>query len=67
MVFIKHDIDDIIDKIEFYYNNYELLRKLAEEGKNTTKKNYSYEAQLKPRIKVIEESIKGGNEWKKEF
>lgn len=62
MVFIKHDIDDIIDKIEFYYNNYELLRKLAEEGKNTTKKNYSYEAQLKPRIKVIEESIKGGNE-----
>ena len=67
MVFIKHDVDDILDKIEFYYNNYELLRKLAEEGKITTKKSYSYETQLKPRIKVIEESIKGGNEWKKEF
>ena len=62
MVFIKHDVDDILDKIEFYYNNYELLRKLAEEGKITTKKSYSYETQLKPRIKVIEESIKGGNE-----
>lgn len=62
MVFIKHDIDDIIDKIEFYYNNYELLKEIAKEGKITTKKNYSFDAQLKPRIKIIEAIIKGGNE-----
>lgn len=58
IVLIKPDVQDILTKIEYYYRNPKLLRKLSIKGKKVTYKNYSYKKQIKPRLKLIKNVMK---------
>ena len=61
MVIIKPDENEIINRIEYYYQNPDKLRKLGISGKKTTSEAYSYENQIKHRINILENIIKRSN------
>lgn len=61
IVIIKPDADNIIDKVLHYYNNPEELNNLSKQGREKILELYSYEKQIKPRIKVLEECLKKTN------
>lgn len=58
MVIIKPNVDEIVEKVEFYYNNPEKLKKLGINGKKTTENAYSYDNQIMRRINVLNDIIK---------
>ena len=57
LVIIKHDVDDIVNKVLYFYENYNELRKLSTSGMNKIKTIYSVDYQIKPRIKILEHAI----------
>ena len=58
MVFIKPNVDSIVEKIEYYYTKHDLLKQVAENGYKTTKSVYSYSRQIMPRINIINRLIR---------
>lgn len=62
IVLIKPNKEEIIEKIQYYYDNPQKLKNLGISGKKTTEDVYSYESQILSRIKIIEKVI---NENKK--
>lgn len=57
IIIIKPDVNDIIEKVELLYNDAKLLRKLAKNCRKNILKLYSYDSQMKPRIKLLKKLI----------
>lgn len=55
---INNDPYDISKKIGFYIDNPIILNKIGQNGNNKTRKLFSYENQIVPRIKIYEEILK---------
>ena len=53
MAFIRPYVPFVVEKVEFYYKHPELLKSLAENGKQTTAEVYSYQKQIQPRVAAI--------------
>lgn len=64
IVIIKHSVDDVLKKIEYYYRNPEELKNVGEAGKRKSEQIYSYENQMKPRLKVLTEILETESEHK---
>ncbi len=58
IVIIPHDSEAIVNRINDLYSNPEKLREIAENGSTKIREIYSYENQLSPRIKILEEMLK---------
>src|SRR5262249_12043833 len=57
LVFVPHDVSSIVDKISWYYRNPSELRSVAESGKLRAQQVYSFERQVKPRLKILKKEI----------
>jgi glycosyltransferase involved in cell wall biosynthesis len=57
IVLLKYDLDEIVDKLSWYYHHPESLREIGENGKETIKKLYSCDAQITPRVNVLRKLI----------
>lgn len=58
IVIIKHEVDDIFNKIQYYKDRPDQLAELKTLGRNKAMQLYSAEAQLLPRFKVFDDIIK---------
>ncbi|KLU64360.1 glycosyl transferases group 1 [Desulfosporosinus acididurans] len=58
IVIIQHDVGDIINTIEYYYQHPDELRSLCVYGHKKIQRLYSLEVQIKPRIALLENEIK---------
>jgi glycosyltransferase involved in cell wall biosynthesis/predicted O-methyltransferase YrrM len=57
IVILSGNIDKMIEKIEYYYANPAILKKIGENGQNRIRDLYSFESQLAPRIALLKEEI----------
>ena len=57
IVIIEHDVEDILEKVEYYYKNFKELKEIGENGFKKILDVYSYENQIQPRIEVINDVI----------
>jgi Glycosyl transferases group 1 len=57
IVIVENNRQDIVKRIEFYYNNTELLYALAEKGKKKSRELYNLDTQMNPRIKLLESTL----------
>ena len=57
MVIIPHDAQEIVKIIENYYQHPGKLQEIGEAGRLRIKEIYSYENQIAPRIKILEDVI----------
>lgn len=60
---IDRNTAHIVDRIEYYYSNPDKLQNLASEGKRRILQLYNYDAQIKPRIELIEDEITRYPNW----
>jgi len=60
IVIIPHDCDGIVKIIEAYYNAPDKLRSIGEKGAAKLQEVFSYENQILPRIKILENEIRTG-------
>ncbi|RSK48393.1 glycosyltransferase family 4 protein [Hymenobacter rigui] len=58
IVIIENEVNNIYDHVEYYYHNPDQLEQLAEEGLNKIESLYSTEAQMAPRIEIINQAMK---------
>lgn len=58
LIIVKPNVEDIVEKIEFLYNNPKQLMKISKAGLKKVKKVYSYKSQICPRIKIIRQIAK---------
>jgi glycosyltransferase involved in cell wall biosynthesis len=58
IVVIRHDVKDILDKIEYYISEPEQLKKLCENGYKRVKEMYGYDLQIAPRINLLTDALK---------
>ncbi|WP_281252433.1 glycosyltransferase [Sporomusa malonica] len=59
IVIIEYDVDNIIEKLSYYYDHPDKLRGVCEKGYAKIRDNYSYEKQIRPRIDLITKELKG--------
>lgn len=57
IIIIKNDSDDIMKKVEYLYNNPEKIKEIAQNSRKKILELYSYDAQIKPRIELLENII----------
>jgi hypothetical protein len=57
IVLISRNVDEIAGKIEYYLENPQLLKEIAEAGCTRTRQLYGYEAQIAPRIKLLRDEM----------
>jgi glycosyltransferase involved in cell wall biosynthesis len=57
IVILDYDPQKIVDKIEFYIDNPELLKEIGINGCNKVKQIYNYENQILPRIEILKNLI----------
>lgn len=57
IVIIPHDSEIIVQQIETFINNPKMLQSIAEKGQKKIIELYNFEAQIKPRIKLLEDEI----------
>jgi glycosyltransferase involved in cell wall biosynthesis len=57
IVIIPHNSDGIVEILDYYYSHPAELRKIAENGSVKIRDVYSYENQILPRIKIINEIL----------
>ena len=62
IVIIPHDADRIVRIIEAFYKKPDKLRSVAEKGAAKMREVFSYERQLLPRIKILENKIKNATD-----
>lgn len=58
IVIISLNVSEICDIIEYYYQNYDQLYKLARQGQEKFSKVFDIKNQMNPRLKLIQEIIK---------
>lgn len=57
-VLIQPEVTDMVEKIEYYYQNPKKLNQIAENGYQSAQKFYSFETQLKNRVDIIKKELK---------
>jgi len=57
ILIIPHDSDKIVDTITHLYSNPEIIKKIAENGSLKIRDLYSFDNQIYPRIKILEEAM----------
>lgn len=57
IVIIKHNVHSIVNKLEYYIENPDKLQSICEGGYKKTNILYSYEKQMKPRIRLLKRAI----------
>ena len=57
LVLIKPEVSDIVNKVEYYYNNPKEIKEVSNSGYNVVKENYSYEKQVVARINILKEEL----------
>lgn len=57
IVIILPEAEDIVAKVISYYDNPDKLRKLAIKGASKARMLYSYNSQIKPRVKLLKDEI----------
>jgi glycosyltransferase involved in cell wall biosynthesis len=57
LVIVPHDANAIVEKLSWYRDNPSALRNLAENGKRQAERVYSFQSQLKPRIKILKREM----------
>jgi glycosyltransferase involved in cell wall biosynthesis len=57
IVLINYDLEHIVNKVEEYYRNPAELKAIGERGRRRILDLYSYESQMKPRIRMLQELI----------
>jgi glycosyltransferase involved in cell wall biosynthesis len=57
IVIVPYNSDRIVESIEYYYANPLSLKQLAERGAAKIRETYSYENQILPRIKILEQEL----------
>ena len=55
IVIIPRDIDEICTIIDRYYKDYNNLYKLARQGQTTFRKEFNFEKQMRPRLRIMSE------------
>lgn len=64
IVIVKHDVQDVVEKIEYYIDKPEELASLCKNGRARVCEIYSYESQLEPRIELLKDAAKRGADEK---
>lgn len=67
IVVVPYDVMKIVDKIEYYYSNPEKLTAIGKHGRQKIIELYGYDAQIAPRIKLLQDQIDAFEENKKEI
>lgn len=67
IVIIPYDVMKIVNKIEYYYSNPEKLLAIGQCGRQKIMNLYGYEAQIAPRIKLLQDEIDAFEKNKKEM
>lgn len=57
IVIIPHDVMKIVEKIEYYYSNPDKLFAIGKYGRQKIIELYAYEAQIAPRVKLLQDEI----------
>lgn len=57
IVILSKDPGEIVERIEHYYNNPELLYDLAAKGKKKIQESYNLDVQMKPRLEIIKNAL----------
>ncbi|MBC6699272.1 glycosyltransferase family 4 protein [Hymenobacter puniceus] len=60
IVLIENDVDNIYDYVEYYYHNPAELELLSRKGLEKIENLYSIDAQMLPRIQIINQAISAG-------
>ncbi len=63
IVIIKPEAEQIVGEIIKYYEKPQELREIARNGARKIKQLYSYQAQIAPRIRILEEEMLKGTEY----
>lgn len=58
IVILKHDVKEIVQKIDYYMDHPEKLKDLSERGYARSNILYSFERQMKPRLKLLNKMSK---------
>lgn len=58
IVIVPPDVDIIIDRMEYFYNNPGKLKDIGEKGSEKIKELYNFDKQILPRINVLREVLK---------
>ncbi len=54
IVIISKNVDDIVEKIEYYYRNYTRLYEISKNGKKATNALFNEDVQVQRRLKIID-------------
>lgn len=65
IVIIPHDSNKIVDILNYYYDRPLELKKLAENGAARIQEVYSYENQMLPRIRILEQELNKAKEHRR--
>ena len=57
IIIINDNLQDVVNKIDFYYKQPELLYNLAEKGRKRSWELYNLDTQMKPRIDLLESQL----------
>ena len=57
LVIISHDQKEIVEKIKYYFEHPDVLRTIAQNGRQKVNMLYGYNAQILPRINLIKKKI----------
>lgn len=60
---LEHNTAYIVERINYYYLNPDKLLALAQKGRKRIQQLYSYDAQMKPRIQLLDEEISKYPSW----
>jgi len=57
IIIIQHDVDDVVKKAQYLHDNPERLKTLGQNGQRAVSRIYSYDSQIKSRLKILDECL----------
>jgi spore maturation protein CgeB len=58
IVIINRDVDEISQRVEYYYNHPQELHVLADRGQTSFRRVFDFDAQMEPRFKIMENILR---------
>jgi len=58
IVIINRDVDEISQRVEYYYNHPQELHALADRGQASFRRVFDFDAQMEPRFKIMENILR---------
>jgi hypothetical protein len=59
IIIITRDVEEIVDKVLYYYTHYDQLSRLARRGQVAFQRVFDLETQMRPRLRIISECLQG--------